>query len=99
MVRYPHIIVIPLEVEGHLENGEWVEGYRVEKVFKGSHFSSNAAQPPRTNVNGNYVEYHAEISTKQKPIDGAKRLRIDELNVDVVIIKWEQFQTHSVIYI
>ena len=49
--------------------------------------------------NGKEFIVHGEFSTKIRPVENAKRIRIDSIALDVDIICWEPFQTHSVIYV
>ena len=53
----------------------------------------------KQNVDGKEFIVHGEFSTKIRPVENAKRIRIDSIALDVDIICWEPFQTHSVIYV
>lgn len=96
--RHPHTAVITVE-PGSLENGEWVKGEPSERIIRGLYFASNSGNQVKVNADGRECIVHGEFSTREEPIEGASRLRIDSEAVDVPIICWEKFQTHSVIYV
>lgn len=97
--RYSHTAIITVEVDGHLENGEWVEGTPKEFTVKGQYFPNNSGNQEKANVDGKLFTVKGEFSTTHKKIKDATRIRIDSIGLDVKIESWEQFQTHSVIYI
>ena len=65
----------------------------------GQYFPSNSGQQLKRNVDGKEFIVHGEFSTKARPVENAKHIRIDSIALDVDIISWEPFQTHSVIYV
>lgn len=97
--RYSHIAKITVEVNGHLENGEWIEGGKQEFIVKGQYFPDNSGNQEKTNVDGKVFTVKGEFSTKHKKIEGATRIKIESIGLDVKIENWEPYQTHSVIYI
>lgn len=97
--RYSHIAIITVDVDGHLANGEWVEGSKQEITVKGQYFPNNSGNQKKVNVNGNEFIIKGEFSTQHKKIKGATRIKIESIELDVKIESWEQFQVHSVIYI
>ena len=46
-----------------------------------------------------YVIYDIEFYTRAKAVKDASHLHIDSIGIDVDIISWEQYQSHSVIYV
>lgn len=96
--RYSHTAVITVST-GSLVKGEWVEGESSEIVVKGQYFPSNSGQQMKRNANGNEFIVRGEFSTKAWPVKDAVYIRIDSIGLDVPIICWEPFQTHSVIYV
>ena len=84
---------------GQLVKGEWVAGEPTEIEVTGQYFPSNSGQQLKQNVDGKEFIVHGEFSTKIRPVENAKRIRIDSIALDVDIICWEPFQTHSVIYV
>lgn len=79
--------------------GEWVAGIPTEIEVTGQYFPSNSGQQLKRNVDGREFIVHGEFSTKERPVANAKHIRIDSIGLDVHIICWEPFQTHSVIYV
>lgn len=97
--RYSHTAKVFVEIDGHLENGEWIEGTKQEFMVKGQYFPSNSGNQKKVNINGNEFIVKGEFSTTHKKIKGAIRIKIDSIELNEKIENWEQFQTHSVIYI
>ena len=87
--RYSHKAIVTIQ-SGQLVKGEWVAGEPTEIEVTGQYFPSNS---------GKEFIVHGEFSTKIRPVENAKRIRIDSIALDVDIICWEPFQTHSVIYV
>lgn len=88
-----------MESGGKLVNGEWVEGASSTEDVKGQYYSSNTGNQVRTNADGKEFTVKGEFSTKRKKIEGATRIKIESIGLDAKIESWEQYQTHSVIYI
>ena len=56
-----------------------------------------AGKPTEIEVTGQY--YPSNSGQQLKRNADAKHIRIDSIALDVDIISWEPFQTHSVIYV
>lgn len=97
--RYSHIARIAVAAEGKLVNGEWVEGASSTEDVKGQYYSSNTGNQVRTNIDGNEFVVKGEFSTKHRKIAGAIRIEIESIGLCTKIQAWEQYQTHSVIYV
>lgn len=100
MVRYPHKAVVTLESNGALIDGEWQDGVKTEMLISGRYESvSDGRIVMKSNPLGDEKQVHGYFYTKERPdINTAyQRLRIDSLGIDVDIICWESFQSHSVI--
>lgn len=97
--RYSHTAIIMVESGGAVVDGEWVEGSTQQFVVKGQYFPSNSGNQVKTNANGDEFTVKGEFSTTRKKIDGATRIQVNSIGLDEKIQSWEQFQTHSVIYI
>ena len=98
LIRYSHKAIVTIQ-SGQLVKGEWVAGEPTEIEVTGQYFPSNSGQQLKQNVDGKEFIVHGEFSTKIRPVENAKRIRIDSIALDVDIICWEPFQTHSVIYV
>lgn len=98
-MRYSHTAKITVEVDGHIEHGEWIEGSKQEFIVKGQYFPDNSGKQRKVNVNGDEFTVKGEFSARHKKIKGAVRIKIESIELDVKIESWEQFQTHSVIYV
>ena len=97
--RYSHKAIITIEIDGHLVNGEWVEGSKQEIEVKGQYFPNNSGNQLKKGLDGRDFVIKGEFSTQHKKIERATRIRIDSIGLDEKIESWEQFQVHSVIYI
>lgn len=97
--RYSHIAIVTIESQGELNNGEYIPGPTSEKSVKGQYFASNSGNQVKENRDGNQFNVKGEFSTTAKKVEGATRIKIDSISLDAKIESWEQFQTHSVIYI
>lgn len=98
MKRYSHTAIVMIQ-SGSLVKGEWVAGEPREIEVNGQYFPSNNGQQVKQNPDGREFVVHGEFSTKACPVPDAKHIRIDSIGLDVDIICWEPFQTHSVIYV
>jgi hypothetical protein len=96
--RHPNQAVIRVE-SGHLSEGEWARDEATEVSVRGIYGSSNSGNQRKKNANGNEYIVRGEFSTRARVIPGATRIRIDSLGLDESIQSWEQYQTHSVIYV
>ena len=81
--RYSHTAIVTIQ-SCQLVKGELVAGKPMEIEVTGQYYPSNSGQ---------------QFSTKARPVENAKHIRIDSIALDVDIISWEPFQTHSVIYV
>lgn len=97
--RYSHTAVVSGETNGKVVGGEYVPGSTFEIVVKGQYFPDNSGRQVKMNIDGKEFTVKGEFSTTHKKIKDATRIRIDSIGLDVKIESWEQFQTHSVIYI
>lgn len=52
-----HTAIVFLEVDGHLENGEWIEGSKQELTIKGRYIPGNKGNQVVKNKDGNEVIY------------------------------------------
>lgn len=97
--RYSHTAQITTAADGKLVGGEWVEGTSSTEDVKGQYYSSNTGNQVKTNADGKEFIVKGEFSTKRKRIEGATRISIESIGLDAKIESWEQYQTHSVIYV
>lgn len=95
--RYSHKAIVTIQ-SGSLVKGEWVAGIPHDIEVKGQYFPDNSGTQKK-NIDGEERPVHGEFSTKVRPVPGAKHIRIDSIGLDVDIICWEPFQSHSVIYV
>lgn len=97
--RYSHIAIVSGEVGGELVDGEHVKGTTFDMPVKGQYFSDNSGRQVKRNHLGEEFIVKGEFTTQQKKIDGVTHIQINSIGLDEKIECWEQFQTHSVIYI
>ena len=95
---FSHTAIITIGT-GHLEHGEWIDGESEEIEVKGRYFPSNNGNQVKKNENGDEFVVKGEFSTKALKKKGATRIVIKSKDLDAKIQSWEQFQSHSVIYI
>lgn len=95
--RYSHTAIITIPT-GALVNGEWMAEGPQEIEVKGQYFPDNSGTQKK-NIDGEERPVHGEFSTKVRPVADANHIRIDSIGLDVDIICWEPFQSHSVIYV
>lgn len=95
--RHSHTAVVTVST-GSLIKGEWVAGEPQEIEVKGQYFPDNSGTQKK-NIDGKERPVHGEFSTKERPVPNANHIRIDSIGLDVDIICWEPFQSHSVIYV
>lgn len=98
--RNAHIATVTTISGGSVVNGEWVEGKPSTSEVKG-HYDpvNNSRSVLKKNTVGNEVEVHGEFYTRAKVIPGATHLLIASIGIDVNIISWEQYQSHSIIFV
>lgn len=94
------IVIIPGS-GGKVVNGEWVEGGQPTEIEVKGHYDpvSNSRVVIKVNPQGNEKEVHGEFYTRAKADKNATHLSIASIGIDVDIISWEQYQSHSVIYV
>mgnify|MGYP001161765637 FL=1 len=100
VTRYPHTALITYEIGGKLVNGEWVDGETKTLSVKGRYDSvSDGRIVMKKNSLGDEKQVHGYFYTKVRPDIDVKylRLQVPSLNVDVDIICWESYQSHSII--
>lgn len=100
--RNAHIATVTIPgTGGGVVNGEWVEGGNpTELSVKGRYDPvSNSMVVLKTNSLGNEVGVHGEFYTRTKADKTATHLDIASIGVDVNIITWEQYQSHSIIFV
>lgn len=95
--RYSHTAIITIPT-GAVINGEWISGQPREIRVKGQYYPSDSGEM-KLNPDGKELPVHGEFSTTTRPLEGAAHIRIDSISLDAEIIRWEPFQTHSVIYV
>lgn len=96
---FSHTAIVTIEAEGSLVNGEWIRGELSEIEINGRYYSSNNGSQIRKNDNGDEFVVKGEFTTCELKQKGATRIVIKSKDLDEQIQSWEQYQTHSVIYI
>lgn len=100
--RNSHTAVVTIPGSGGLVNGEWVEGGAAptEIEVKG-HYDpvNNSRVVIKVNSQGNEKEVHGEFYTRSKAVKEATHMHIASIEISVDIISWDQYQSHSVIYV
>lgn len=98
--RYPHTAIVTFETDGMLVKGEWVEGKLIELSVTGRYDPvSDSAIVLKRNAAGNETQVHGYFYTKMQPPAEGKflRLKVVSKGIDVPIICWESYQSHSII--
>lgn len=99
MKRHSHTAIVTVPA-GSLVKGEWMAGEPMEIELKGQYYPSrDSGGGVKKNIDGEERPVHGEFSTKERPVPDANHIRIDSIGLDVDIICWEPFQSHSVIYV
>jgi|WetSurMetagenome_2_1015567.scaffolds.fasta_scaffold131782_3 hypothetical protein len=100
--RCPHTAIVTISGKGEWVNGEWKESPSSKITVKG-HYDpvNNSRVVVKTNSQGNETEIHGEFFTHQKCPEGITptHLCIDTIAIDVDIVTWENYQTHSIIFV
>jgi hypothetical protein len=100
--RCAHTAIVTFSDKGEWVNGEWKESATNEVIVKG-HYDpvNNSRVVIKVNSLGNESEVHGEFYTHQKRPDKATpiHLCIDSIGIDADVITWDNYQTHSVIYV
>lgn len=96
--RYPHIATVVIESKGSFDRGKYVKGETDEISALGRYESVDSSREVvKKNANGDEKIVHAEFYTQKCKVEGAVRLKIPELGVDVDIICWDNYQSYSLI--
>lgn len=94
-----HTAVITVEVDGHLENGEWIEGSKQKIEIKGRYVPGNNGNQTVKNIDGNEIVYKGRFMTSTPINKDATRFLIESKGVEAPIINWYPYDSHSVIYV
>lgn len=98
--RYPHTAIVTIEVGGKLVSGEWMDGKTIEVSVSGRYDPvSDGTVVLKRNSVGDEKQVHGYFYTKQQPPKDGKllRLKVDAKGIDVPIVCWEPYQSHSII--
>ena len=97
--RYPHIAIVTIEVESEIVKGEYVEGSKDTIEIKGRYDPVGDARVViKRNALGDEKQVSGYFYTKTRPVSGnIARLVVDSLGIDVPVICWEPYQSHSII--
>ena len=98
--RYPHTAIVTMSANGQLVDGEWVPGIPVEISVSGRYDSvSDGRIVLKRNSAGDEAQVHGYFYTKMQPPTGSKflRLKVESKGIDVPVICWELYQSHSII--
>ena len=87
--RYPHTAIVTIEANGRLVDGEWVSGKLVEISVPGRY------DP----VSDDEAQVHGYFYSKMQPPADSKflRLKVASKGIDIPVICWEPYQSHSII--
>lgn len=102
MVKHnAHTAIVTIPGSGGMVNGEWVDSGEPTEIELKGHYDpvNNARVVIKKNSLGNEKEVHGEFYTHSKADKTASHLVVASIGVDVDIISWEQYQSHSVIYV
>lgn len=98
--RKAYEATVTLEIAGWVVNGEWQEGRTDTLSVKGHYNSATGARIIiRRNANGDEKQVSGYFFPGKKPkFEGNPiRLTVPGLEIDVPIICWDSYQSHSVI--
>lgn len=98
--RYPHTAIVTIDATGKLVDGEWVKGDPVEMPVVGRYDPvSDSVVVLKHNSQGDEKQVHGYFYTKVQPPKDSKfmRLKVASKGIDVPIICWEPYQSHSII--
>ena len=98
--RYPHTAIDTIESNGELVDGEWKKGEPSALSIIGRYDPvSDGRIIKKSNVLGDEKQVHGYFYTKVRPDINAKyhRLQVPAFGINVEIICWEPYQSHSVI--
>ena len=98
--RYPHTAIVTIEANGRLVDGEWVPGKPVEISVPGRYDPvSDGRIVLKHNSAGDEAQVHGYFYSKMQPPADSKflRLKVASKGIDVPVICWEPYQSHSII--
>ena len=98
--RYPHTAIVTIDVDGKLVDGEWVKGKPIEMSVPGRYDPvSDGTTVMKANNLGDEKQVHGYFYTRMQPPKDVKllRLKVYSKGIDVPIICWEPYQSHSII--
>jgi hypothetical protein bacD2_24110 len=89
-----------MSAKGKVVDGEWVSGIPVEISVSGRYDPvSDGRIVLKRNSAGDEAQVHGYFYTKMQPPAGSKflRLKVASKDIDVPVICWEPYQSHSII--
>lgn len=98
--RYPHTAIVTIDPTGKVIDGEWVKGEPIELSVVGRYDPvSDGAIVLKRNAQGDEKQIHGYFYTKVQPPKESMllKLTIASKGIDVPIICWEPYQSHSII--
>lgn len=100
--RHPHTAIVTIEIDGKLVNGEWIKGEPIEITIPGRYDPvSDGTIVMKANSLGEEKQVHGYFYTKVQPPRDVVFLSliVKSKGIDVSVICWEPYQSHSVICI
>lgn len=98
--RRPHTATVTFESNGKLVEGEWIDGVPSTISIDGRYDpASDGHITKKRNALGDEKQVSGYFYTNVRPELGInyQRLQVPVLGIDVEIICWEPYQSHSVI--
>lgn len=98
--RRPHTAIVTIETGGNLVNGEWIDGKPSEITVPGRYDPvSDGTVVLKRNSIGDEKQVHGYFYTNMQPSKDVNylRLKVVEKGIDVPIICWDPYQSHSII--
>lgn len=98
--RYPHTAIVTMSAKGQVVDGELVPGIPVEISVSGRYDPvSDGRIVLKRNSAGDEAQVHGYFYTKMQPPASSKflRLKVESKGIDVPVICWELYQSHSII--
>ena len=94
--RYPHTAIVTMSAKGQVVDGELVPGIPVEISVSGRY---DPVSDGRIVLKRNSAQVHGYSYPKMQPPAGSKflRLKVESKGIDVPVICWELYQSHSII--
>lgn len=92
--------IVTIETGGMLVKGEWVAGYISEITISGRYDPvGDGTIVLKRNPIGDEKQVHGYFYTNLQPSRDVRylRLKVNEKGIDVPIICWESYQSHSII--